>query len=177
MSSLNKNIDIMDVLHAPTHTMIWTDPPWENRMVKWFETKMAKDTGAEKPQNTIEQLLERLAYLASPAQPCFIEYGIKGHRKVIEAMHNKGHTFRECVVRKQNCNDPFVVLSFNTDVRIPQGKGSEIVTAVIKQFNNPIVWDPFAGIGVTRKAVEKGGGTYIGYEINKARFDRMNNED
>ena len=164
----------MKVLHAPTHTMIWTDPPWENRMVKWFETKMEKDTGAEKPQNNIEDILDRLAYLASPAQPCFIEYGIKGYEKVVKAMQNKGHILREAVVREMSNGNPYVIISFNTDRSIPHAKSHEIITKVISTFKYPTVWDPFAGIGVTRKAVEKGGGKYIGYEMNKARFDRMN---
>lgn len=170
----NKNIDIMDVKNAPSHTMIWTDPPWENRMVKWFETKLVKDTGEERPNNTIEQILDKLASLADPNKPCFIEYGIKGYDKVMDAMIRYGHTIKESVVREQSSGNPYVILSFNTDRQIPKAKSHEIITKVVATFENPVVWDPFAGLGVTRKAVESGGGSYIGYEINKARFDRMN---
>jgi hypothetical protein len=40
----NKNILDWDVL--PQYDLIWTDPPWQDRMVNWFQNKMEKDTGA-----------------------------------------------------------------------------------------------------------------------------------
>jgi len=167
----------MEVGKAPNYDILYTDPPWENRMVKWFETKMAKDTGAMRPQNDIDSILNKLSLLADTEKPCFVEYGQRGFERVIQQMENSGHKCMQCVARLQKNNSPFVIMAFNANVEIPNLQGFDIVTAIVKNFKSPIVWDPFAGIGATRKAVEAGGGKYIGYEMNKARFDKMNYEN
>ena len=42
---MNYNKDIMDWNEFPAYDMIWCDPPWEQRMVKYFETVMKRDSG------------------------------------------------------------------------------------------------------------------------------------
>jgi DNA modification methylase len=64
-------------------------------------------------------------------------------------------------------------MSFNASVGIPDSKGLKITKEIINRIGSPVVFDPFAGIGKTKKAVESAGGVYIGYEINPARYNRM----
>ena len=79
---MNYNKDIMDWNEFPAYDMIWCDPPWEQRMVKYFETVMKRDSGRE-ASNTITNIINKLGSLASTEKLIVVEYGIKGHELVI----------------------------------------------------------------------------------------------
>lgn len=169
---MNKNIDITECKEFPNYDILYTDPPWEQRMVRFFETQMFKQTGVKK-ENSIENILTCLARLTHK-KPAFIEYSIKGHELVIEIMEQYGHTFNYKQQLLQTNNKPYIVMVFNSNVIIPEGmNGEKVIHYVVSQFDKPLVFDPFAGIGFTAKHVFSSGGKYIGYEINKNRFDRL----
>ena len=67
------NRDILDWDSFPDYDIIWCDPPWEQKMVNYFETLMFK-SGQIKPQNTIIDILQKLAKLSHKNKPVFIEY-------------------------------------------------------------------------------------------------------
>ena len=51
---------------------------------------------------------------------------------------------------------------------------AELITKTLYKLDDiEIVFDPFAGIGFTAKAVKKAGKIYIGSEINPARFKKL----
>lgn len=170
---MNKCIDIMDVNEFPDYDILYCDPPWEQRMVKWFETKMSKDVGY-KPENTINGILTKLAQLASTDKPTYIEYGTKGINRVIQAMEAEGHTLVGVSKVKQSNYNDFVIISFNNAAHVPENLvGFDIVKWVMEHEISDVVFDPFAGIGATAKVVLESGKKYIGYELNPKRFEKL----
>ncbi len=168
------NKDIMSWELFPEYDIIWCDPPWEQKMVKYFETIMEKD-GYLKPCNTIQDIIGKLAELASLDKPIFIEYSIKGFELVVDIMCNHGHRFCNNVYSTQENGNPYFILVFNSETYSPDGskQGFKIIDFACKDLKFNIVFDPFAGIGKTAKTFIKNGKTYIGSEINPIRYSKL----
>ena len=168
------NTDILKIKSFPSnYDIVYTDPPWEQRMVRLFETMIAKDGGA-RAGNSIEAILNKLGSLSDTSKPLFIEYGMKGYGLVEEIMKHNGHKLNETQILMQSMGRPFVVMSFNTDFIIDSKlKGFNIVKHTVIGTGAKLVVDPFAGIGQTAKAVIKSGANYVGYELNPKRYERL----
>lgn len=168
------NKDIMDWQEFPQYDLIWTDPPWETRMLKFFETMMRKQTG-NAPANDLTAIFNKLGSLADTQKPMIIEYSVQGHQKVIDIMREHGHFLTHKKKMDQSMNRPFVILAFNFKGHfIADTKGFKIITDTLKMYSKSgIVFDPFAGIGNTCKAVKAAGWEYIGSELNPERFKRL----
>ena len=165
--------DIMDWDQFPSYDLLYTDPPWGDRMVKFFETTARKQTGSA-PTRSAKEILTHLAKLAITNAPLVIEYEIKGWDAVIAIMEAEGHKCTGKIEAVQSMGRPFVILPFNCEISLPEGiKGAQIVTEVVKQIGAKEVFDPFAGIGFTAKAVHDAGAEYIGSEMNSARFAKL----
>ena len=160
----------------PEYDIIWTDPPWEQKMVNFFETMMFK-TGQPKPMNSSDGIIKQLAMLAHLNRPVFIEYSLNGSETVIEIMVKAGHLFCNKVLSTQENGKPYCILVFNSIDFEPDGQkqGFKIIDFTCEHLNFNTVFDPFAGIGKTAKSFIKHGKTYIGSEINTARFDKLKN--
>lgn len=163
----------MEWTEFPAYDMIWTDPPWEQKMVNFFQTIMKRDSGKE-AKNTITAIITQLAMLSDNKKLMVVEYSITGHELVVDVMEKYGHTFK---AKHQRTYDkrPFLVLIFNQDIDLFDTKNeSELITKTLDKLENiNVVFDPFAGIGFTAKAVRKAGKKYIGSEINPHRFKRL----
>lgn len=169
----NYNKDIVDWKAFPAYDMIWCDPPWEDRMVRYFRTDMVKKTG-EGFETTLEQMLHHLGKLADSSKPMVVEYSIKGHEYVIQVLESRGHKLVNKVVTTQSNNKPYLIMIFNKAVLIDINlSGFRQVTDAVQRSKARVIFDPFAGIGATAKAVQKAGATYIGSEVNPARFKRL----
>lgn len=158
----------------PDYDIIWCDPPWEQKMVNYFETIMHK-TGQLKPRNKIENIIKKLAILSSVHKPIFIEYSIKGFELVVDIMCQHGHNFCNNVFSKQENGNPYFILVFNSEEYSPDGnrQGFKIIDALCKDIRFETVFDPFAGIGKTAKQFIKNRKSYIGSEINESRFNKL----
>lgn len=172
----NYNRDILDWKRFPTYSWIWCDPPWEQRMTKWFQTLLKKDSGKE-VNHTITEILEALASKADNSKPLFIEYSEKGSEYVIEVMKKFGHQFYWKSTHVQTTGSPFVLMCFNQEFEKPSptDKGFNILKNYVKRYRPKIIFDPFAGIGNTAKAINScnAGTIYIGSEINPKRFQKL----
>ena len=168
------NRDILDWDSFPDYDIICCDPPWEQKMVNYFETLMFK-SGQIKPQNTIIDILQKLAKLSHKNKPVFIEYSIKGYKKVIDTMVNEGHLFYSCVESLQENGKPYCILVLNSIDFEPDGtkQGFNIIDFTCDNFKFKTVFDPFAGIGKTAKRFIKNNKTYIGSEINTQRLNKL----
>ncbi len=170
---MNKIQDIVKCTSFPEYDVLYCDPPWEDRMVKFFQTQTKKQAGVI-VDNNINDIITSLAKLSNTKKPVYIEYSIKGSDFVINTMTKYGHTFKQKQELIQSNNKPYVIMSFNTDLVIPKNlKGIEIIKYVIKK--NQLIFDPFAGIGFTARVVLELGAKYIGYELNPKRFERLEN--
>ena len=163
----------MDWAEFPQYDLLYTDPPWGTRMVKWFNGLYAKDTG-EAASDTFSDLYNQLAARARLDKPLLIEYQVKGWEEVVEIMMRMGHTFTGKHERLQSMGRPFVILAFNANATFgEQTKGFDLVKEAVRQFNAKVVFDPFAGIGKTAEAVIEAGATYIGSEYNPKRYSKL----
>ena len=165
--------DFMNINQFPDYDIVYCDPPWEQRMVRFFQTQMKKQTG-KTADNEIGAILAKLASLCSTEKPVFIEYSVKNCDRVINHMEAAGHKHFKTVNGLQTNNKPYVIMAFNTSVDIGDGvKGFDAVTKAVKLTGAKTVVDPFAGIGKTAEAAIKAGATYHGYELNPARYERL----
>tara|TARA_R110002153_G_scaffold189041_1_gene341863 strand:+ start:970 stop:1533 length:564 start_codon:yes stop_codon:yes gene_type:complete len=165
--------NLLEWAEFPEYDMLWTDPPWEEKMVKFFRTQMKKDFGSSDDFN-ITEILEHLAKLADKTKPLFVEYSVKGHERVIDIMKAFGHTHKMTCTQIQSTKLPYIIMVFNTDYKLPLGlKGFDSVKHAVNVLKPSRVFDPFAGIGLTAKAVISQGSFYIGSEINPKRFKRL----
>ena len=168
----NYNKDIMHWDKFPDYDMIWCDPPWEQKMVKYFQTIMLRDTG-EVADNTIGDILTTLARLSDKSKPLVIEYSIHSAYELVQIMAEHGHTLMSTNERIYD-KKPFLILVFNVPLKINESVNpSTVITESLRNTPYQVIFDPFAGIGFTAKAVRKAGKIYIGSEINKARFERL----
>jgi succinate dehydrogenase/fumarate reductase flavoprotein subunit len=167
------NADIMDFEKFPNYDLLYTDPPWGLRMVKWFNTQHRKDTGTE-PTNTWNDIFNQLGSLADKTKPMVIEYQVKDAEEVIRVMTTHGHTFVRKTTGAQSNGRPFVLLHFNCHFEFEENlKGFEFVTDCVKKLKPQVVFDPFAGMGKTAQAVQNAGASYIGAEMNPERFKHL----
>ena len=170
---MHKNIDIIKVNLFPEYDILYCDPPWEDRMVKFFQTQLKKDTGLI-VENDIDVILNKLAFLANCNKPAFVEYSILGTDRVISHFQNNGHKHIETILGHQKNGLPYNIISFNTSFKLPENpKGFNSVSYVVKGLKPNVVFDPFAGIGKTAEAVYKSGASYIGYELNPKRYEKL----
>lgn len=174
----NYNMDIMDWDRFPDYDMIWTDPPWRDGMVKFFQTQMKKDTGRT-VNHTSEEIMDQLARLADPCKPIIIEYSVTGWLTVVRIMENRGHKIIKVDGGTYSAKRlPFVLMNFNYEIPVYSGHGAEIITNTLRGVPDiKTVFDPFAGIGFTAKAARAAGKIYIGSELNPKRFARLCKEN
>lgn len=167
------NKDIMSFDSFPKYDIIWCDPPWKNKMVKFFETMMFKK-GFKRPNNNIEEIIKKLALLSDVNKPIFIEYSINGSDLVIDLMKKYNHKFNAKIKSTQSNGKPYLILVFNTNFK-PNGKciGFDIINDNCNRFQLKKVFDPFAGIGKTAQVFIKNNKIYIGSEINPYRFEKL----
>lgn len=172
--SIAFNKDILDWDSFPNYDIIWCDPPWEQKMVNYFETILHKN-GYDKPNRTINSILNHLAKKANINKPLFIEYSIKGHELVIDIMQNNGHKLVDKVISTQENGNTYLILVFNIKPGLINGscKGFKIIDSLCKNYSFQTVFDPFAGIGKTAKAFLKNNKNYIGSELNPERFKKL----
>ena len=171
--------EISDILNLPDDyakscDMTYTDPPWENRMVKWFETDMRKK-GFEPPKNDINKIIERLFYLAPKDAPIFVEYGKKGFERVINIGKDFGFDFVQKIFGYQTTKQPFVVLQFNSDLPMPKTaiNGFDVLELAIKHHEPTRIFEPFAGLGITSKIMDKYNLDIVAAELNPGRAKKL----
>lgn len=165
--------DIMDYTSFPEYDIIWCDPPWEDGMVKYFETLNKKQNG-KIVVNKIDGILDTLFRLAHNGKPICVEYSVKGHERLIRIAEKYNHQYFHTTFAKQDNGSPSVIIFFNTDFILPDNiVGYKNTTLGVQGLKAKHVFDPFAGIGRTARAVLKAGATYHGSEFNKTRYDRL----
>jgi DNA modification methylase len=176
----NYNLDIMEWSKFPEYDIIWTDPPWGNPMVKWFQTLMFKKT-KKRVDYTINDILGKLGELSNPSKPLIVEYDQRQKLidEAISILTKYGHKHIKTIQAKQSTSAEFSIIVFNKDINIADPKittGFTLLTESIREYRGTggcIVFDPFAGMGNTAKAVINAGATYIGSEINYERYLKL----
>lgn len=176
MTGPNKGVAtlrVCDIMRLPSDVargcdMTFTDPPWENSALRMFETIMAK-AGTPKPGNDIDAVLDRLFLLAPKDKPCFVEYSVKGHTRVIRCGLARGHQLHR-VIHSEYVHGPQVVVQFNSDMPLAANvKGWGVLDAAIAYHKPACIFEPFAGHGVHAARMVKLGVNVVASELNPAR--------
>jgi len=163
----------MEWVHFPEYDLLYTDPPWGERMAKSFATMQYKATGV-RPEIDFVAIMYKLASYADCLKPMVIEFAAKDWETVVEIMENHNHVLTGVHPRIQSMGRTFVLLTFNAEITFGETtKGFDLIGEAIRQTGAKTVFDPFAGIGQTAKAAIKAGAEYIGSEINPARYERL----
>jgi hypothetical protein len=166
MKIYNKGIQDWDKF--PEYNMIWTDPPWGQRMVRFFYTKMYGKGHSEKVDD-IKDILKALSDNADNQKPMFIAYCVAEYKNILPIFAR--HKLNQILIANQENGRPFVIISYNTNYKMKEGlKGFDNVRDCIFDLQPNTVFDPFSGIGKTARIVEKAGANYIGSEININRY-------
>lgn len=174
MKSWVINQDVMDWDAFPEYDMLYTDPPWSDGNVKYFETIMLKQTGIEAPKHSHRELYTHLFTLADTALPMLVEFSIKGYEPMVELAESLGHSLNAISSATYGARpNKSLIMQFNTSHRIEDNlHGAALVSAAMQLHQPEVVFDPFAGIGFTANIVIKEGFTYTGSELNPARYER-----
>jgi len=166
---------ILDYKEFPNYDILYCDPPWEERMTKWFRTKMRKDIG-KAPSFTFEEIITKLGESALKNKPLYIEYDIKTYEGVINRMESMGHKFAGVTIYPLYTKSQQAVLSFNTNI-VPESNVKKISHSITEMFRKHgeglTIFDPFAGIGITAKMVIASGNYYHGSELNPKRVAKL----
>ena len=166
------NIDIMDWQEFPKYDILWTDPPWGERMVKFFQ-KLAAQHGKD-VNHTLPDLVNHLASKATNQKPLFVEMNMKGYEEVNKIITAKGHKLNNITHAQYKDKRPYVILAYNTNILIPDGlEDGQNIAYAIEHLKPQTVFDPFAGIGVTARHVISAGASYIGSEVNPNRYAKL----
>lgn len=164
--------NIMDYTEFPEYDILYCDPPWGQGMVKFFNTQMFKDTGI-RIETTFEGIINKLSELSSELKPIYIEMDAKNEALLIQYMTPK-HRYICSIDATQSNGNPYKIILFNNAKPFESGLvGFNQIKIIAEHYKGQRVFDPFSGIGKTKKAFERSGCTYIGSELNPKRYSRQ----
>jgi len=168
---------VADIMSLPDNyadgcDMVFTDPPWEDRMVKFFDTA-SKKVGGLSQSSGIDGILNKL-FKMSPKVPMFIEYSIQGHERVIHHAERNGHVFNRTIRSTQTNGKPYCIIQFNSDMPLVlDSKGFDILHHAIEHHRPKRIFEPFAGHGVHAFIMHSKGCEVVAAELNKGRAAKL----
>lgn len=166
----------------------YSDPPWGEGNLKYWQTMNHKMTGAQVMPVNLEAFLSQIFKLAK--QHCkglvWIEYGVRWDTKIREYGEKSNlELLGVANIRYSSQNLPLHLYIFRApgcNVELPKGylesleglKGYPTLQAAIKPFAKPgqTIIDPCCGMGYTAKLAVETGMTFYGNELNAARLEK-----
>jgi len=149
--------------------LVFTDPPWEERMAKWFGTASRK-AGGPSQSGSIDEILEKMFSLSPSDVPVFVEYGIKGYERVINIGKSQGYEFVTAFKAIQTTKYPYMIIQFNSDMpSIDRPSGFDVLRSALKYHKPQKVFEPFAGLGKHAEIIRQSGADVVCCELNPAR--------
>jgi hypothetical protein len=173
-SATARHVAVSDWPAFPVYDICFTDPPWNAGIMRRFQ-RLAVEQGGSTSNDTLGQALGSLFRKAWVNRPLFVAYGMTAKALPMRLARENGHRLDAVSVCVQTNGKPFVILNFNTPrYTVPDGlRGYETIAHAVRAFVTPVVFDPFAGIGRSAAAVLGAGGSYIGGEMNAARYRKL----
>jgi len=183
-SLISPEVDAM--LAGERVDILYSDPPWGDGNLAYWQTMNRKMTGAETPQVKHDELYDRIMGLVRTYVDgyVFIETGLRWKDYVIQRFLNaglvrlasfpltykSGSKLMENVLVSASCSLLLPHFSFNP---CPY-RGAELVRRVVGSVARPggIVLDPCCGMGYTARAAVAAGMRFRGNELNQARLDK-----
>tara|TARA_Y100000310_G_scaffold272733_1_gene287885 strand:- start:4125 stop:4691 length:567 start_codon:yes stop_codon:yes gene_type:complete len=179
---------IEDLMSGEVADFVYTDPPWGQALLKFFQTKNTKDTGASPKHINHEEFVSMFfKTIASHSKKiAVVEYGQRWRDEIILAALDHGLDHRGTALShygsKMHPLDIHVFAPRELDICVTQEfqsdlnglKGFPVIDVCFKHFapSNGVVLDPCCGAGYTAKAAVKYGLSFRGNEINSARLSK-----
>jgi len=183
-SLISPEVDAM--LAGERVDVLYSDPPWGDGNLAYWQTMNRKMTGAETPQVKHDELYDRIMGLVRAYVDgyVFIETGLRWKDYVIQRFLDAGLvrlssfplTYRSGAKLMEN-----VLVCASASLLIPEFtfcpspyRGAELVRRVVGSVARPggIVLDPCCGMGYTARAAVAAGMQFRGNELNQARLDK-----
>jgi len=176
----NVSLQVADIMSLPDGwandcDLTFTDPPWEQGLVKMFETIRYKQTAVERVGNTIDGILNKLFQLAPKGKPCFVEYGMKGYERVEAIGQENGFVLAGTVIGTQLSGQPYATMCFNTDMNLSGAanlQGWGFLDKTLAHHKPTKVFEPFAGHGQHARRIAANGYGVRATEFNAARAEK-----
>lgn len=168
--------------------VVYTDPPWGQGNLRYWQTMNTKMTGAQKKDIEFSAFLDTLFREISryALGPVLMEYGTRWEKDIIRQAekHGFGH-FGQGVAQYVSGNRRLPLhlhLFGQIPLEVPDGyfqalegtHGFETVRRAMTPFAVPggIVLDPACGLGLTARAARETGMRFRGNEINDQRLEK-----
>jgi len=178
---------IDDLMGGAKADVIYSDPPWGQGNVKYWQTMNHKQTGAATEEIKFAEFLNQVFDIIAKyaAGPALIEYGQRWREEIEAQAKRIGF---KILLRCESWYHgggklyplDFYVMSRGIEMKIPEGyaadlgklKGGAFSVQAIEPFAVPggIVLDPMCGMGYTASAAMKHGMRFYGNELNANRL-------
>ena len=115
----------------PNYDVLWTDPPWNEGMMKIFQRMSLISTGQSAGEN-LHDALHALFSHASVSKPMYVEFSQITYQKVIPIAESYGHKLAGVTEAMQENGKSYVILSFNTHHVVQAKQGSKNIIHTIR---------------------------------------------
>lgn len=186
------HLNIDDLLNGEQVDIMYSDPPWGQGNLKYWQTMNTKDTGIERNEVSLDLFLNKIFDIASKKVNglVFIEYGQKwsdnilslakeyglNHLTTIQMQYRSGsrllpldlHIFGEAEIKQE-----YIDSVYNT-------YGFDSLKKALAPFckEGMKLLDPCCGMGYTAQIAKDNNCTFFGNELNRKRLqktiDRLN---
>jgi len=182
--------DFQDLMRNDIADIMYSDPPWGEGNLKYWQTINNRQTGADKNPVNYSKFLWRIFDIAKthvkPEGMVFIEYGIAWHNNV--KMTAAKHGFHNLGTIRLNYRSgvKFLPLDLHLFSQTPvlikdnyidsvrDTHGFETLKQAITPFVSPgmKILDPCCGMGYTAQFAVDNGLTFFGNELNRSRLNK-----
>ena len=175
-----------ELMGAEKADLIYSDPPWGQGNVKYWQTINKKMTGSEPVDIDFDEFLGRLfeVYRKYAKNLVLIEYGKRWHDQFLGLADRSGFKCLgevEMVYDSKNLPLDFFVLA-KTPIALPKGyfegiyhtKGMASLRASVPSLlhSGNLVLDPCCGMGYTAQISVDNNAIFRGNELNEARLEK-----
>lgn len=187
---LTANFD--ELMNGEMADIFYSDPPWGQGNIKWWETKHFKDTGTDRSNTTLDDMLGRVFDVATryAKEYIFIEYGKRWSDLIKQYGVSRGLYYAggvETLYRTGKGLLPLDIHLFTkSGINVPQAYFDSIyhladykaVIAAVTPFAVPggILLDPMCGLGNSARIAVELGMRFRGNELNGIRLKKAKNK-
>lgn len=181
--------DLTELMQNQKADIFYSDPPWGEGNLKYWQTINHKMNGEETKEVNLETFLDRIAEVAYEYTKedgvVFIEYGYKWNEDLIKVFEAKGFKLQKSIeVLYGSPKRPLIenIFTKGKDLHITDEyiksvyhtSGFDTLRNAITPFAKPngIIMDPCCGLGYTAKFAVENNMIFYGNELNKKRLDR-----
>jgi DNA modification methylase len=167
---------------------IYSDPPWGDANLKYWQTMNAKMNGAERQDTGLTQFLEQLfnviQSVSKPTTVVFIEYGQQWVDRIEQQADRIGLQIQAISTPVYGSPPrPLKLLTMayeplnlpaDYQTSIDESTGFNTLSAATAPFSlaGKAILDPCCGLGYTARLAVQTGATFYGNELNRARLEK-----